>query len=161
MGVEASLALGWLFLRVTDVWVSKRSRRSRMVDMVSSRASCLIPRWSTGASSTRAMRCFGSKYDSSYSAMLTAASTVVGCRCFTAKATCGLSSCVKYCCKASSFRASAPRVGNARSAKTLKSSPKSAHPSDFFFVRVWNSATYKTRLLSGSKRPCSALTASG
>ena len=94
------MTLGWLFLRVTDAWVSKRSK-SRMFDMVSSRTSCLIPRWSTGVSSTCATRCIVSKYDSSSSVMLTAASTVVGCRCFTAKATCGLSNCVRYCSKAS------------------------------------------------------------
>ena len=35
-------------------------------------------------------------YDSSSSTMLTSASSVVGCRCFTVKALCGLSSCVRY-----------------------------------------------------------------
>ena len=90
--------------------------------------------------------------------MLTSASTVVGCRCFTVKAICSLSSCVRYYCKdSSSGRVSALHVGNAQYAKTINALPKSAHPLDFFFVRQCRILPQKNMLTREFKMPVQSL----
>ena len=93
----------------------------------------------------------GLTYDSISKVAATASSTVLGCFCFMPNATWGGVSCWRNMLIASCSRASSWSVGYPLSARALRSSAKSAHPSVAFLRHAWNSAWYRVWRLSGSK----------